>query len=223
MSLGLGSQDWLDLSTMGHNLEYGISLLWRQHRNKRALIVWIHTPSISSNQDKMKWRSLIQSWSQSKNLLLGMTLGKSKHPYNSGMWIAPPFPLFCLCTIFHEPGPSGIASTMSSFHQFPKPYLYFIFICCLEDRANTEKTQAVDNYCFPWLMCRFTEGWKEGRKGRKNKKRERKVDYFREMSIYCFDNHKVTSWKWFILCQASWHGSSSLLPAFFLPMFFLLY
>lgn len=148
-----------------------------------------------------------------QNLLLGMTLGKSKNPYNSGMWIAPPFPLLCLCVIFHEPELSGTASTMSSFHQFPKPYLYFILICCLEE--NTEETQAVDNYCFPWLMCSFTEGWKEGRKGRKNKERERKLDNFREMSIYCFDNHKVTSWKWFILWQASWCGSSSLLPASF--------
>lgn len=222
MSLGLGSQDWLDLSTMGHNLEYGISLLWRQHRNKRALIVWNHTPSISSDQDKMKWRSLIQSWSQSKNLLLGMTLGKSKYPYNSGMWIAPPFPLLCLCVIFHEPGPSGTASTMSSFHQFPKPYLYFIFICCLEDRANTEKTQAVDNYCFPWLMCRFTEGWKEGRKGRKNKKRERKLDNLGRCLYIA-----LTTIKWLLendLSYAKPHGMAHhlcfLLPS--PPMFFLL-
>lgn len=58
-----------------------------------------------------------------QNLLLGMSLGKSKHPYNSGIWIAPPFPLLYLCVTSHEPEHSGTATTMSSFHQFPKTLL----------------------------------------------------------------------------------------------------
>lgn len=52
-----------------------------------------------------------------------MNLGKSKHPYSSVMWIAPPFSLLYLCVTSHEPEPSGTATTMSYFHQFPKTLL----------------------------------------------------------------------------------------------------
>lgn len=74
---------------------------------------------------------------------------------------------------------------------------------------------------FSLVMCKFTEGWKGAREEKEGRGRRERENWIREMSVYCFDNHKVTSWKWFILWQASRHrlrrgeGSSSLLPASF--------